>query len=159
LRLVDADQPLRPEAGDLAAELGADRAARAGHEHDLPGQVLPHARALHLHRLAPQPVLHAHLAHLGQRQLGLGQEPGAVERRLPLRLDGIPSSPVFDGGRGVTRQHPRGMLPVELGLDCEGAFEIDIPDEALGTIRTVGDMVEGVTKLQAAKPPTATTTS
>ena len=71
-------------------------------------------------------------------QLGLGQEPGAVERRLPLRLDGIPSSPVVDGGRGVTRQHPRGMLPVELGLDVgshvdvvnnetlEGATEVDV---------------------------------
>src|SRR3954454_15572994 len=71
-------------------------------------------------------------------QLGLRQEPGAVERRLPLRLDGIPSGPVVDGGRGVTRQHPRGMLPVELGLDVgshvdvvnnetlEGATEVDV---------------------------------
>src|SRR5262249_18555407 len=57
-------------------------------------------------------------------QRGLGQEPGAVERRLPLRLDGIPSSPVVDAGRGLTRQHPRGMLPVELGLDVGSHVDV-----------------------------------
>jgi acyl carrier protein len=48
---------------------------------------------------------------------------------------------------------------INISFEVEEAFSIDIPDEALGTIRTVGDMVDGVTKLQAAKPPTATTTS
>jgi acyl carrier protein len=48
---------------------------------------------------------------------------------------------------------------INISFEVEEAFNIDIPDEALGTIRTVGDMVDGVTKLQAAKPPTATTTS
>ena len=60
-----------------------------------------------------------------------------------MRLDGIPSSPVVDGGRGVTRQHPRGMLPVELGLDVgshvdvvnnetlEGATEVDVAPVAV----------------------------
>ena len=48
---------------------------------------------------------------------------------------------------------------INTSFEVEEAFNIDIPDEALGTIRTVGDMVDGVTKLQAAKPPTATTTS
>ena len=48
---------------------------------------------------------------------------------------------------------------INISFEVEEAFSIDIPDEALGTIRTVGDMVEGVTKLQSAKPPTATTTS
>ena len=47
---------------------------------------------------------------------------------------------------------------INISFEVEEAFNIDIPDEALGTIRTVGDMVDGVTKLQAAKPPTATTT-
>ena len=46
---------------------------------------------------------------------------------------------------------------INISFEVEEAFNIDIPDEALGTIRTVGDMVEGVTKLQAAKPPAATT--
>jgi acyl carrier protein len=48
---------------------------------------------------------------------------------------------------------------INISFEVEEAFNIDIPDEALGTIRTVGDMVDGVTKLQAAKPPAATTTS
>jgi acyl carrier protein len=48
---------------------------------------------------------------------------------------------------------------INISFEVEEAFKIDIPDEALGTIKTVGDMVDGVTKLQVAKPPAATTTS
>jgi acyl carrier protein len=48
---------------------------------------------------------------------------------------------------------------INISFEVEEAFNIDIPDEALGTIRTVGDMVDGVIKLQAAKSPTATSTS
>jgi acyl carrier protein len=48
---------------------------------------------------------------------------------------------------------------INISFEVEEAFNIDIPDEALGTIKTVGDMVDGVTKLQVAKPPAATTTS
>jgi acyl carrier protein len=48
---------------------------------------------------------------------------------------------------------------INISFEVEEAFNIDIPDEALGTIRTVGDMVDGVTKLQSAKPPATTTTS
>ena len=47
---------------------------------------------------------------------------------------------------------------INISFEVEEAFNIDIPDEALGTIRTVGDMVDGVTKLQAAKSPPAITT-
>ena len=45
---------------------------------------------------------------------------------------------------------------INISFEVEEAFNIDIPDEALGTIKTVGDMVDGVTKLQAEKPPAAT---
>jgi acyl carrier protein len=45
---------------------------------------------------------------------------------------------------------------INISFEVEEAFNIDIPDEALGTIKTVGDMVNGVTKLQAEKPPAAT---
>jgi acyl carrier protein len=47
---------------------------------------------------------------------------------------------------------------INISFEVEEAFNIDIPDEALGTIRTVGDMIDGVTKLQAAKSPPAITT-
>jgi acyl carrier protein len=46
---------------------------------------------------------------------------------------------------------------INISFEVEEAFHIEIPDDALGTIRTVGDMVEGVTRLQAANPPAATT--
>ena len=45
---------------------------------------------------------------------------------------------------------------INISFEVEEAFHIEIPDDALGTIRTVGDMVEGVTRLQAANPPAAT---
>jgi len=48
---------------------------------------------------------------------------------------------------------------INISFEVEEAFHIDIPDEALGTIKTVGDMVDGVTKLQAAKSPSAVPTA
>ena len=39
----------------------------------------------------------------------------------------------------------------------EGEFDIDIPDDAARQIRTVGDMVEGIEKLLAAKSGAAET--
>jgi acyl carrier protein len=45
---------------------------------------------------------------------------------------------------------------INISFEVEEAFNVEIPDDSLGTILTVGDMVEGVTKLQAANPPTAT---
>ena len=47
---------------------------------------------------------------------------------------------------------------INISFEVEESFNIDIPDEALGTIRTVGDMVDGVTKLQAAKSASAIAT-
>jgi acyl carrier protein len=47
---------------------------------------------------------------------------------------------------------------INISFEVEEAFNVDIPDEALGSIRTVGNMVEGVARLQAAKSPSAITT-
>jgi acyl carrier protein len=47
---------------------------------------------------------------------------------------------------------------INISFEVEEVFAIEIPDEALGTLKTVGDMVEGVTRLRAAIPSTATTT-
>jgi acyl carrier protein len=44
---------------------------------------------------------------------------------------------------------------INISFEVEEAFTIEIPDEALGSIKTVGDMVDGVQKLIAAKPPAA----
>ena len=46
---------------------------------------------------------------------------------------------------------------INISFEVEEAFNIEIPDEALSTLRTVGDMVAGVTKLTAATPSTTTT--
>jgi acyl carrier protein len=47
---------------------------------------------------------------------------------------------------------------INISFEVEEAFAIEIPDEALSTLKTVGDMVEGVTRLRAVHPPTAITT-
>jgi acyl carrier protein len=46
---------------------------------------------------------------------------------------------------------------INISFEVEEAFNIEIPDDALNTLKTVGDMVEGVTRLAAAHPPAATT--
>ncbi|MEO6804632.1 MAG: acyl carrier protein [Edaphobacter sp.] len=47
---------------------------------------------------------------------------------------------------------------INISFEVEEAFNIEIPDEALGSIKTVGDMVDGVTRLSnTAHPPAATT--
>jgi len=48
---------------------------------------------------------------------------------------------------------------INISFEVEEAFDVEIPDDALGTIKTVGDMVDGVTKLRAAHPSAAITTS
>ncbi len=47
---------------------------------------------------------------------------------------------------------------INISFEVEEAFGIEIPDEALGTLRTVGDMVAGVTGLRATHAPSAITT-
>jgi acyl carrier protein len=45
---------------------------------------------------------------------------------------------------------------INICFEVEEAFNVEIPDEALGTIKTVGDMVDGVAKLSSAQPPAPT---
>jgi acyl carrier protein len=44
---------------------------------------------------------------------------------------------------------------INICFEVEETFNVEIPDEALGSIKTVGDMVDGVTKLASAHPPAA----
>jgi len=46
---------------------------------------------------------------------------------------------------------------INISFEVEEAFNVEIPDDALGTIKTVGDMVDGVARLRAAVPPAAIT--
>ncbi|GGA78743.1 acyl carrier protein [Edaphobacter acidisoli] len=45
---------------------------------------------------------------------------------------------------------------INISFEVEEAFSIEIPDDALGSLRTVGDVVEGVKMLQQKKAATAT---
>jgi acyl carrier protein len=47
---------------------------------------------------------------------------------------------------------------INISFEVEEAFNVEIPDDALGTIKTVGDMVDGVARLRAAVPSSAITT-
>ena len=47
---------------------------------------------------------------------------------------------------------------INISFEVEEAFSIEIPDDALGTIKTVGDMVRGVSGLRENHPPAAVTT-
>ena len=63
LGVVDQDEPVRAHTGDLAAQLGADRAAGARDQHALAGQIAADELDLHLHRVTAE---HVHVAHLAQ---------------------------------------------------------------------------------------------
>jgi acyl carrier protein len=54
--------------------------------------------------------------------------------------------------------HIDSLDKINISFEVEEAFNVEIPDDALGTIKTVGDMVEGVAKLHAAQPHSAITT-
>ncbi|HMH12782.1 MAG TPA: acyl carrier protein [Edaphobacter sp.] len=47
---------------------------------------------------------------------------------------------------------------INISFEVEEAFAIEIPDDALGSIKTVSDMVDGVKKLVAAKSSPSITT-
>ncbi len=47
--------------------------------------------------------------------------------------------------------HIDSLDKINLSFSVEEAFGVEIPDAAIGTIRTVGDMVEGVRGLVAAR--------
>jgi acyl carrier protein len=44
---------------------------------------------------------------------------------------------------------------INISFEVEEAFDIDIPDDALGSLRTVGDVVNGVKKILAERAPAA----
>ncbi|MCL2661669.1 MAG: acyl carrier protein [Acidobacteriaceae bacterium] len=44
---------------------------------------------------------------------------------------------------------------INISFEVEEAFGINIPDEALNTLATVGDVVNGVKQLQGTQPPAA----
>ena len=44
---------------------------------------------------------------------------------------------------------------INISFEVEEAFDIEIPDDALGSLKTVGDVVNGVEKILATTTPAA----
>jgi acyl carrier protein len=44
---------------------------------------------------------------------------------------------------------------INISFEVEEVFDIEIPDDALGSLKTVGDIVAGVRKIRAANPAPA----
>ena len=115
LGVIEQDQPARADACDLPAELGADRAAGAGDQHHLAGEVAADAIQLHPHGLAPEDVLdldRAHLAH--SAAAGLQQ---LEDRRHRAHRDRLPATGLHNTrAQGARRRGDRDHHLVGLGL-------------------------------------------
>jgi acyl carrier protein len=75
-----------------------------------------------------------------------------IAKSKSISPDSITLASTFD------ELHVDSLDKINISFEVEEAFNIEIPDDALGSIKTVGDMVAGVAKLHAAHP-SATTTS
>ena len=86
LGVVDQHQRGRAEASDLAHELGADRAAGAGHQHAAAGHVRADLGQVEAHRLAAEQVLDLHVAQSRHQRVGAEQllGPGGVCTGMPF---------------------------------------------------------------------------
>ncbi|HEV2711382.1 MAG TPA: acyl carrier protein [Edaphobacter sp.] len=76
-----------------------------------------------------------------------------IAKSKGISADSITLDSTFDG------LNIDSLDKINISFEVEEAFNIEIPDEALGTIKTVGDMVSGVSKLRENHPPAAVTTT
>ena len=125
--MIEDHQQLGPHPGDLADQLGADRAARARHQDNLVLHVGADPVELHLHRLAAQDVLHLDLTQLpGQldaaaEQLEDGGQGPHGDVALPARRDHPAAH--HAGSRGNRDDHLVGIHLVEDLPDLLGRAE------------------------------------
>ena len=82
LGVVDHHEPADLHAQQLAAELGSDRAARAGHQYRATAHVGADGGGVELNGLAPEDVLHLHGAQLGDEVVVAVDEVVHVRQRL-----------------------------------------------------------------------------
>ena len=162
LGVVEQDQPRGPHARDLAAQLGADRAAGAGDHHDAPGEVAADALDLHAHRLAPQHVLDVHLAHLAQ-QPPAGAQQLEHGRHRPHRHAALTARADHLGAQRARRRRDRdedlvGLDVVEHAAELPGRPEhahaavdphvllagvvVDEADRAIAEVRVAQDLAQ-----------------
>ena len=115
--MLDQHEQLGADAGDLAAQLGADGAPGARDQHRVASQVGAHTIDLHSHGVAPEHVLHPHLAHLAhevdptREQLEGGGQRAHGDAPLPARGDHLLAHGAR--GRGDRDDHLGGAHAVE----------------------------------------------
>ena len=108
LGVVEQHEQPRAHAGDLARELGADRAAGAGDQHDAVVEVGADAVELHHDRVAAEHVLDADLAQLARQldaaaqQLEDGRQRAHGDVALATRGDDVAAQ---DARRRGNRDH------------------------------------------------------
>ena len=91
LGVVDEDEARRADPGDLAAELGADRASCARDENHLAREITRDGVDVHVDRLAAEQVLDLHRADLPGQVEVAGDQLGRPERvhRYVLRASDL----------------------------------------------------------------------
>ena len=147
---VEYDQPLRGEARDLAAQLGADGAAAARHQHRAVGQVAADRVHVQLHLVAAEQVgdVHvAHRAHLGLAVHHLGQHRHVAQLAVRLGADVHDPALVHRAGRGNGDDDlVDGVSARVFGDVLRGVQHLHPPDARAGLGRVVvhGDDHRGV---------------
>ena len=127
LGALDEQEPGGLEAGHLARELGADRAARAGHHDALAGQELAELGLVEVDRLAAEQVLDLDVADPGHLDLALqdlveaGDDPDA-DLDLPAETD-----------------QPQDLLAGDLGDRDDDLRDAELLDEAGQVFRRAED--------------------
>ncbi len=127
LGVVEQHEQLRAHAGDLAHELGADRAAGAGDQHALVGEIGADAIEGHDDGIATEHVLDADLAQLTRELDAAAQE--LEHGRQGPHLDvtvaalGDDLAPQHAGRRGNRDHHLVGRAAVEHLSDLIGGPE------------------------------------
>ena len=117
---LEQDDAAGTETGDLAGQLGADRAAGTGDQDAAAAELPLHGPEIQGHRLAPQQVVDLHLAQMTQLQGAARQQ--VLQRRQDLALDAGLGAARHDaphdlagGGRDSDRQQ----------LDLESRPQLD----------------------------------
>ncbi len=121
--VVQEQEQLGPELGNLPAELRTDGASRPGHQHCSAAYVGAHARNVHLHRIPAQKVFNLHFPDLAHRHVAFQKIIHAgQDLHLPASgLGDVHKVPHHSPGHGrhgdddlihmVFRSHPGEIIP------------------------------------------------
>ena len=85
----------------------------------------------------------------------MGESMDDIESRIIELVAKSKNLPVSDVHMNTTFDELQidSLDKINLSFAVEEMFAIEIPDESLNSLKTVGDVVRGVTNLRAAAPP------